>query len=178
MALEAYRDLFSPALKQAGKLGDQIVKAARLILVPAEFAAVVQDRLDGYITQAIRKVPELRLIAPLESIMLPVAERIRFQEADNPITGLYINLLARAMDGERVGEAHPAFIWVISQLAPDEVVLLSELSKNKYTLALEFGEECRAPAPHEIEGALNRRALSADLKEKAKSITFPREVLN
>lgn len=178
VALEAYRDLFSPALKQTGRLGEQIVKAARLVLFPVQIAAVLQDRLDDYITRAIRRVPESRLIAPLESIILPVAERLRFQEADNPITELYINLLARAMDGERVGEAHPAFIWVISQLTPDEAVLLSELSKNKYTLALEFGEECRAPAPHEIEEALDRRALSTELRETAKAIIFPREVLN
>jgi hypothetical protein len=92
--------------------------------------AASQDRLEGYINKSIRQVPEERRITPVESIALPVAERLRFQEEGNPITDLYINLLSRAMDGERVSEAHPAFISVISQLAPDELLFLQDLSSG------------------------------------------------
>jgi hypothetical protein len=118
VAREAYGDLASGTFKQAGKLGEDIAKSIRLVLFPLQLAAALQDRFAGYIDRAIRQVPEPRLIAPMESIMLPIAERLRFQEPANPITDLYINLLSRAMDGERVGEAHPAFIGVISQLGP------------------------------------------------------------
>jgi hypothetical protein len=66
LALAAYRDLVSRPAKEAGKLGEDIAKAARLVLFPIQFAAAFQDRLEGYINRAIRKVPEPRLIAPVE----------------------------------------------------------------------------------------------------------------
>lgn len=43
---------------------------------------------------------------------------------------MYVNLLARAMDKERVSEAHPAFVQVICQLAPDEAMLIEQVSRN------------------------------------------------
>jgi hypothetical protein len=62
VAKEAYRDLISPSFKQGGLLAEDIVKAVRLVLFPAQFAGAFQDRLDGYINKAIRQVPEARLI--------------------------------------------------------------------------------------------------------------------
>ena len=178
VALEAYRDLASRPFKEAGKLAEQITKTIRLVLFPVQLGAALQDRLDGYIDRAIRQVPESRLIAPMESIMLPAAEKLRFQEADNPVTELYINLLARAMDGERVGEAHPAFLWVISQLAPDEVLLLRELSRKRYTLTLRVNEQLHIPSAEQIEGVFAQLEISPNLLERAKSIAFRYGVLN
>jgi len=147
----AYIDAAAPGLKQAGKIGEDLLKTLRLILFPLQYAAVLQDRLEGYIDQAIRQVPHERLIAPIDSILLPIAERLRFQEGENPITEMYINLLARAMDGERVGEAHPAFISVISQLAPDEVVLLREISRREYTAIIQIDQRWEPLSRGDIE---------------------------
>jgi hypothetical protein len=102
VAREAYEDLASGAMAQTGKFAEDLTKAVRLVLFPVQLAAALQDRLAGYIDRAIRQVPELRRVVPAESIALPIAERLRFQEPDSPITDLYINLLARAMDGERM----------------------------------------------------------------------------
>lgn len=73
---------------------------------------------------AFRQVPAQRRIAPAESLALQISERLRFQEESSILTEMYINLLARATDRDRAGEAHPAFLLIISQLAPDEVLLL------------------------------------------------------
>lgn len=175
---EAYGDLASGALKEAGKLAEQIVKTVRLVLFPVQIAAAVQDRLVGYIDRAIRQVPEPHLIVPRESIVLPLAEKLRFQEPANPITDLYINLLSRAMDGERVGEAHPAFIGIISQLAPDEVVFLRELSKNEYTLILRMDEAWHCPSPQQIKEAFDQSDMPPRLIEKSNSIVFTYGTLN
>lgn len=175
---QAYDDLAAPAVGQAGKLVEDIIKTIRLALFPLQFGAAFQDRLASYIDRAVRQVPESRLIAPMESIMLPVAEKLRFQEADNPVTELYINLLSRAMDGERVGEAHPAFIGVISQLAPDEVVFLGQLSKYPYTLVLKMDEEWRTPNQNEIREAFHASDMPEALIEKSKIITFNYSSLN
>jgi len=175
---EAYGDVASPGLKQGGKLGEDIVKAARLILFPVQFAAAIQDRLDEYINKAIRQVPAARLIAPTESIILPVAEKLRFQEVTNPVTNLYINLLSRAMDGERVGEAHPAFINVIEQLAPDEVLLLREIAGKDYTLIMAKAEQWYTPTIEEIHEKIEKPNIPEALIKRSYSIVFKYHSLN
>ena len=175
---EAYGDLASGTFKQAGKLGEDIAKLLRLVLFPVQFAAALQDRLVGYIDRAVRQVPECQLTAPIESIVLPIAENLRFQETSNPITDLYINLLSRAMDGERVGEAHPAFIGVISQLAPDEVAFLRELSRREYTLVLRMDDEWHTPTPAQIHEVFGQSDMPPRLIEKSNSIIFKYESLN
>ena len=71
------------------------------------------------------------------SIAGPIIEKLKYLEEDNYLTDLYLNLLSRAIDKERVNEAHPAFLLVIEQISPDEALilysLLSETWKPKKT---------------------------------------------
>jgi hypothetical protein len=172
LARDAYKDLASGAMKQTGQLATDLVKTARLVLFPVQLAAALQDRLAGYVDRAVRQVPEQRLIVPAESVMLPIVEKLRFQEPDNPITRLYINLLARAMDGERIGEAHPAFISVISQLAPDEATFLTEMSRNKYTLIIKMDESWQTPNPSQISDIFDQSGMPPNLVQKSHNIVF------
>jgi hypothetical protein len=176
VAREAYTDLASDTFKQAGKLGEDIAKTLRLILFPLQFTAALQDRLITYINRAVRQVPEPQLIAPAQSLMLPIVEKLRFQEAESPITDMYINLLSRAMDGERVGEAHPAFVGVISQLAPDEVVFLRELSRRDYTLIIKMDLDWSTPNAEKTEEIIS--GLPPQVIEKSRSIIFSYQSLN
>ena len=179
VAQEAYADLAAPAMQEGGRLVADIAKTIRLALFPFQLASAWQDRLSRYVDKAIRQVPEERRIAPMESILLPVAEKLRFQEEDNPLTKLYVNLLSRAMDGERIGEAHPAFVSVISQMAPDELALIQELPKNDYTLILEVdGKVWRTPSQAEVEGAVTNDRLSPEQRTLSRQIVFPYEKLN
>lgn len=139
LAKAVYSDLVEGTLKEIGKIGVDAVKVVRLALFPLQAGAALQDRLAAYIDRAVRVVPEAQRIAPMELIFLPVAEKLRFQEPDNPLTELYLNLLSRAMDGERVGEAHPAFVVVISQLAPDEVTIIRMLAELDYSMIVKVG---------------------------------------
>lgn len=132
LAKEVYSDALSPALREAAKIGEDAVKVIRLAIFPLQFLAATQDRVAAYIDQAIRKVPENRRIAPPESLIRPVAEKLRFQEEDSSITRLYVNLLSRAVDRERIGEAHPAFIQIVGQVAPDEVMLIEQLAEKSF----------------------------------------------
>lgn len=130
---DAYSDAVAPAMREFGKIGEDAVKVARLALFPIQFGAVLQDRLGRYLAKALDKVPEERRVAPRDAVMLPVAEKLRYEDEDgNPIADLYVNLLARAMDRERLGDAHPAFVHLIGQLAPDEILILLQLSAQRY----------------------------------------------
>ena len=132
---EIYSDAVAPAMREFGKIGAQAMKVAHLALFPVQYGAVLQDRLARYLEAALDKVPEERRVAPRDAIMLPVAEKLRHQDENgNPIAALYVNLLARAMDRQCLGEAHPAFVHLIGQLAPDEVLILLQLSEQPHRI--------------------------------------------
>lgn len=124
-----YTDGVADTLREVSKIGIDAAKTIRLILFPLQLAGFFQDRLASYIDRAFKQVPEQRRVAPTESLALQISEKLRFQEESSILTEMYINLLARAMDRDRAGEAHPAFLLIISQLAPDEVLLLEQISK-------------------------------------------------
>lgn len=145
---KVYDDALSPAMREASKIGVDAVKVFRLALFPLQFGGIFQDRLDNYIARAIGQVPKQNRIAPIESLALPIAEKLKFQEETSPISELYVNLLSRAMDRERVNEAHPAFIFIISQLAPAEVKILQKFH-NSECIMLFRNEDYRTLASEE-----------------------------
>lgn len=137
---EVYSDAVAPAMREFGKIGADAMKVARLALFPLQYGAMFQDRLARRLQEAVERVPETRRIAPRESIALSVGERLRYEnEGFNPIADLYVNLLARAMDRERVGEAHPAFVSIIAQLAPDEILVLRQLAEQEHRTYFRLG---------------------------------------
>ncbi|BCF95272.1 Abi-alpha family protein [Paraburkholderia largidicola] len=131
VAKAAYDDTISPALKETGKIGQDLVKTLRLVLFPLQYAATLQDRLAGHLRKSIERVPEDRRIAPVESLALPIAEQLRFHDDKSVVGNMFVSLLSRAIDRERVGEAHPAFVQIISQLAPDEAALIQQIAAAK-----------------------------------------------
>ena len=102
VAKEAYGDAASGLLKQVGKLGEDCLKTFRLALFPVQFASAFQDRLAAYIERSVRNVPESRRITPMQSTVLTITDKLRYQEPDNIITNLYVNLLS-ARASERYG---------------------------------------------------------------------------
>lgn len=138
LAKAVYSDAVAGTLRQVGKIGEDVAKTVRLALFPIQFTAAVQDRLATYIDESIRKVPESRRTAPPQSMFLDVCERLRNCDPAELSAKLYVELLARSMDKERIGEAHPAFVQVVWQLAPDEVAIIQLLGsefageENKY----------------------------------------------
>lgn len=154
VAPQVYSDLVANTFREASNIGVDLVKTLRLVFFPLQFAAAMQDRLARRITQSIEQVPQDRRVAPVPSLAHEVAERLRFQDDGSVLTAMYINLLARAMDRDRVGEAHPAFIQLIGQLAPDEVLLLAQLAEldfRLYTRPLEMNPHVHSVV--EREGA-------------------------
>jgi len=113
---ETYSDSVKGTLQEVSKLGVDVVKTVRLALFPLQFSSAIQDRLAAYILRSVQRVPIDRRIAPASPLLLQIADKLRLQDDASIVTEMYISLLARAMDRERVGEAHPAFIHIVSQL--------------------------------------------------------------
>jgi hypothetical protein len=138
---KAYDDLLSAAMKEGGKALVDAVKAFRLFLAPIQLLAAAQDRLAVFCERVRAKVPEDQQQEAAPSIALPVLMDLRFMEDDNPLTELYLNLLARAIDKDRYDEAHPAFVKIIEQLSPDEAMVVYVLRSRNVNIWFAQGEE-------------------------------------
>jgi hypothetical protein len=57
---------------------------------------------------------------------------MKYLPEDDVVVQLFEELLARSIDSERVVEAHPSFVHIVSQLSRDEAVILFELSKREF----------------------------------------------
>lgn len=134
VAKDIYSDSISNTLREASKVGVDFVKTVRLALFPLQFTGMLQDRLASYIERSISRVPPENLVAPVESLTMQIADRLRTQEEGSIVTEMYVNLLSKSMDRECVGEAHPAFVHVVGQLSPDEAVLIEQMSRSDPSL--------------------------------------------
>lgn len=139
LANKIYDDVCSDAAKELGGILTEVMKTFRLVLAPIQYTATLQDNLRAHLAKSLRKVPEENLIPPVRSLALPISEQLKFHE-DGVLAELYINLLSCSMDRERVSYAHPGFINVIAQMAPDEALLLEQLSSNEGKIYIRCGE--------------------------------------
>lgn len=129
-----YDDLASGTVREVGDLAKNTVKAARCVLAPIDYLATQQDRFQRYLQRVNDKVSEEKQINAHPQISGPVLDNLKYVEEDSVITEMFLNLLARAIDQERVNEAHPAFTNIISQLSPDEAKILYYFERKKYVL--------------------------------------------
>lgn len=125
-----YEDGLSESVQQTGKISTDLIKSARLFTIPIQFLSAYQDRFTKYLDKIRAGVPEERQIEAPSSLSIPILDRLSYLDEDNYLVDLYIALLQRAIDKERVNEAHPAFFRIIEQLSPDEAMLLLKLSEE------------------------------------------------
>lgn len=128
--LQLYNDAPRGALRQMGKLGEDLAKTLRLVTFPLQCTAYIQDRIDAGFAKALSEVPVENRIPPPESLLLEVAEKLKYHPNDSLISDLYVNLLSSSMDKEKQKVAHPAFIHLIGQISSDEAFFLKRLSDN------------------------------------------------
>jgi len=125
---EGYSDVVGPAAKQVGAALEDLAKCARLFTFPFQYVAQFQDRLDAHLKRVVRNIPAENVVSPPEEIMAPVFDKLRLLSPESTVAEMYQNLLASAMDERYAVRAHPAFIHIISQLSPDEALIVRELS--------------------------------------------------
>jgi Abortive infection alpha len=141
---KVYEDGLSESVQETGKISTDFIKAARLFTAPIQYLGAYQDRLTKHLNKVREGVPEERQIEAPTSLSGPIMDRLKYLEDDNYLTDLYVSLLQKAIDKERINEAHPAFFHIIEQLSPDEAFLLFKISQEpidyEYTLDLIVNE--------------------------------------
>lgn len=165
-------------VEQIDKFGTDVAKTIRMLLFPFQLTGALQDRLERHIDRAVRQVPEHRRIEPVESVAFPIVEKLRFQPENDPITELYVQLLSRALDGERVGEAHPAFFTIITQLAPDELIFLTDYSVRDQTIVMSPIGQKVYPDPAWRITTFDKAEMPSELRKEVEGLVFRYEDLN
>ncbi len=127
-AEKIYNDGLSGAVSETGEALTDIAKTVRLFTAPFQIAAAYQDRLRLWIARVVRNVPEERRIKAPARIAGPVFEELRYLDDKDVIAEMYLNLLSKAIDKERINDAHPAFVKIIGHLCPDEALILHYLA--------------------------------------------------
>lgn len=133
-----YEDGLSNPTKEVGKTATDLVKVARLFTAPIQLLAAYQDRLEKYLNQVREAVPEERQIESPASIAGPVLEKLKYIEDENYLKDLYLNLLKKAIDREKINEAHPAFVSIIEQLSPDEALIIKIVAEQRIYYKAKF----------------------------------------
>ncbi|WP_367088980.1 DUF4393 domain-containing protein [Klebsiella pneumoniae] len=128
--LQLYNDTTHPMLRQFGRLGEDLAKTLRLITLPIQCTAYVQDRVDRGFTKALSDIPEERRVMPPEGMALDIVEKLKYHSSETILGKLYIDLLSASMDKDRSQLAHPAFLPIIGQLSSDEAFFLHRLSES------------------------------------------------
>lgn len=139
-----YEDGLSESVQETGKVTTDFIKAFRLFTSPIQYLGAQQDRLTKYLNRIREGVPEENQIEAPASLSGPILDRLKYLEENNYLVDLYISLLQRAIDKERINEAHPAFFHIIEQLSPDEALLLLKIAETpidyEYTMDLNEDE--------------------------------------
>lgn len=133
IAEKVYDDAVLKASQQFGKFGEDFLKAARFALFPIQIVAAMQDRLEKMLERISNDVPPERRVTPPPLQMLgPIFENIKYMDDSSILYELFEELLACSIDSERFIDAHPSFIYIISQLSHDEAIMLFELRDNEF----------------------------------------------
>jgi hypothetical protein len=150
----AYTDVAAPAAKQTGQLLEDVVKALQLALAPVQLLGALQDRYRNFLDTSIRRVAEENRVSPAPQIIGPVLEGIRYEPEGTPIDEMFSQLLSRAMDSQRINEAHPAFPIIIRQLSSDEAKILKLLGTAQYDFVYtsDWNSTTRLFSGRKIEG--------------------------
>lgn len=137
---KVYEDGLSESVKETGNISNDFIKAARLFTAPIQYLGAYQDRLTKHLNKIREGVPEERQIEAPTSLSGPILDKLKYLEDNNYLTDLYLSLLQKAIDKEKINEAHPAFFHIIEQLSPDEAFLLLKISQKpieyEYTMDL------------------------------------------
>ncbi len=131
-AKEVYQDLAQPATREVGKALGNAAKVARFVLAPVDYLAAHHERWERYLERVASKVPDEQRIEAAPQLAGPIFEGLRYVDEHSLHAELFVNLLARAIDRNRVNEAHPAFVQLISELSPDEAVILLHLKQKPF----------------------------------------------
>lgn len=133
-AVPVYQDAIQPAAQEVGKGLLVVAQTVNVALSPLKAIVwgykQIEEYLQTELVQKLSKIPESRIVSPNLNVAGPIVEALKFTGHDETLRELFTNLLATAMDSERINQAHPAFASIIQQLTSDEAKILKQFTRS------------------------------------------------
>ncbi|MBI2096633.1 MAG: DUF4393 domain-containing protein [Candidatus Sungbacteria bacterium] len=133
-ATPVYQDAVQPVAQEIGRALKTLGGAINVALSP--IAAMVygyesiRENLKMRLEKRLAKTPPENIVVPKLQVVGPLLEKYKYVHDNDDLSQMFINLLANAMDKEKVQKAHPSFVNVISELSPDEARLVKLIAKE------------------------------------------------
>jgi len=136
-AVPIYNDALQPGARQVGKSLETVGKAVNMALAPLKVLVWGYDLIEEWLTKRVNEklkgVPQENIITPSPQVAGPTIEALRYVANDTTLRELYANLLATAMNSERLDLAHPGYVEILKNMSTDEAILLGYfLTKESY----------------------------------------------
>jgi hypothetical protein len=134
-AVPIYQDAVQPAAKEVGKALKTVGGVINVALAPVAAMVfgfnVIKEGLNKRLEKRLSTISPEDIIIPKLQVVGPLIEKYKYVYDSKELSQMFINLLANAMDKNRVQKAHPSFVNVISELSPDEAKLIETIAKEE-----------------------------------------------
>lgn len=132
-----YDDVFRSSAQETGKSLSLIPRAINVALSSLDIYLFKREcnisAVKALIAEKAQNTPPENIVCPEPYVAVPALQAISYCMDSKTLRNLYANLLANAINNKVKDTVHPAFVNIIGQLAPLDVLLINSLfdSSNK-----------------------------------------------
>lgn len=88
------------------------------------------EEFEKDLQKKIKDIPDENLQIPPTMIAGPALEALRYAYDEEELREMYENLLASAMDKQKISQTHPSFVDAIRQMSPFDAKLIAEIADH------------------------------------------------
>ena len=152
---QLYTDVAESTIKETGKIVARLPKAINAALAPLDKWILQRD----YSVQETKKILEYKLqniqpekIVPIEPYVgVPVIQAISYCMDNKELREVFATLLAKAMTDDYKDRIHPAFVEIIKQLSPLDILMIKKGQYLKEYRPLLRIFECEETIDNDVE---------------------------
>ncbi len=132
IAKPVYEDAIQPVAKEVGQALKTLGGVINVALAPVALAvygfSFIKKDLEERLEKRLSSVPPENIVIPKLQLVGPLLEKYKYTYESEELSEMFVNLLANAMDKDRVEKAHPSFVNVVSELSSDEAKLIKAIA--------------------------------------------------
>ena len=112
-----------------GNLTLQLDKEALFNLVK-DYCSIDTAKIIDLLKKEIEKIPQEFRRFPSKRIFIPLLQQLSYNLDEDYLKNIYLNLLRSSMDAEQQNKVHTSFLYIVSQLCPDEAKILKVIGEQ------------------------------------------------
>lgn len=135
---QIYKDLAQPGMQQIGKAIGSLLGLGNTVLIPVqmlnESGEIIISHNMNKLRERVAQISEEKITNVPPEIGVPILEKLTYT-ADEHISNLFIEILAKAASQDTHHLAHPGFIKILERISPDEAIFLNSITDTHQAIA-------------------------------------------